>query len=192
MIPRIAASKLVSTAILAILAVSIVAMLDGGFTASWLGLAPERIWHGQLWRLVTWVVLQPAPWGLVVTCLAIYKFGGELAPRWGERRLRRFALHVVLAGGVVATLGALVSDSAWLVCRGGGWAITDALVIAWARQYPVAVLRLYGLVELSGPRLVWATVAITSLYALACGPATVGPELVACFGAALYPRKWLV
>jgi len=33
----------------------------------------------------------------------------------------------------------------------------------------------YGLVELSGPRLVWATVAITSLYALACG-ATVGPS----------------
>ena len=41
---------------------------------------------------------------LIFTCVAIYHFGGELSYRWGERRLRRFAIELVLAAGVVTCL----------------------------------------------------------------------------------------
>ena len=191
MLPRIGASKLVSTSIWIVLVASIVSLLDGGWLADLLALQPERVFHGHVWRVVTWPIIAGGPMGIVATCLSIYKFGGELAPRWGERRLRRFMLHLVLAAGVLTTLGALLSDHAWNMSRTGGWAISDALVIAWARQYPTATLRLYGLIELHGKQLIWFTAGVTGLIAIATSPFMMMPEIVACLLAAYYPRSWL-
>ena len=43
----------------------------------------------------------------------------------------------VLGGAaVVTTLLGLISRDAWTLYQLGGWAVGDALVIAWARQYP--------------------------------------------------------
>ncbi len=191
MLPRIGSSKLVSTWILVTLAASVIAMLDGGMLESWTALEPERIWHGQIWRIVTWPLVEIGPWGLVMTCASIYKFGGELAPRWGDLRLRRFALQIVIAGGIITSLFALVSDHAWQMRRSGGWAISDALLIAWARQYPTSTIRLYGFLELGGKMLIGATVGLMVLIAVSSSPFLVIPELVACIGAAYYPRAWL-
>lgn len=192
MLPRIGASKLVSAWLVALIAASLVAMVDGGWLASWTALAPRRILRGEVWRLVTWALVEDDPYSLLLTCFCIYRFAGELAPRWGDRRLRRFALHIILASAAVTTLLALVSRDALFVFRTAGWAIGDALTIAWARQYPTARLRIYGLVELGGQRLVLITIAITTIYAIAAGPFVMLPELVACFAAAYYPRAWLV
>lgn len=190
-LPRFGSSKLVSTWILVTLAMSIVALIDGGWIEDRAALAPERILHGELWRLLTWPLVEPSPIGLAITCVSIWKFGGDLAARWGDRRLRRYMIHLVVAGGVVATLGALLSDHAWNMHRCGGWVVGDALVIAWARQYPDATLRLYyGMLELGGQRLVWFTLGFTCLVALASSPFVMAPEIVACVGAAYYPRDW--
>jgi membrane associated rhomboid family serine protease len=191
MLPRIGSSKVVSTWITITLAASILAMLDGGWIVHWTALEPDLIWRGQIWRVVTWALVEVGPMAIVLTCLSIYKFGGELAPRWGERRLRRFALQIIVAAGVLTALGALVSDHAWQMRRCGGWAVSDALVIAWARQYPTATLRLYGLIELSGRQLIGFTVGVTVLFAIATSPFVMMPELVACLAAAMYPRTWL-
>src|ERR1700733_3537821 len=78
-------------------AASIIAALDGGWLVHWASLWPARIWRGEVWRLVTWPFIETGPLGVIVTCIAIYKFGGELAFRWGERRLRRFAIEVIAA-----------------------------------------------------------------------------------------------
>ena len=191
MLPRIGSSKLVSTWILITLGASIVSMLDGGWLASWTSLAPREIWRGQLWRLVTWSIVELGPYGLVMTLVSIYKFGGELAPRWGDHRLRRFGLHLVIAAGVITAIGALVSSRAWHMSRCGGWALGEALVIAWARQYPTAQLRLWSVLVLSGKQLVWVTAGFAILLAIANGPFVMAPELVCCLGAAYYPRAWL-
>ncbi len=137
-------------------------------------------------------VARVGPLGLILTCASIYKFGGELAPRWGDRRLRRFALQIVIAGGVAATLCGLISEGAWHSYRPGGWAISDALIIAWARQYPTSSIRLYGLLDLNGRQLVGFTIGVTLLFAIATNPLLMAPELVACLGAAYYPRAWLM
>jgi membrane associated rhomboid family serine protease len=146
--------------------------------------------HGELWRLVTWPLIEHSPLQLIFTCAAIYKFGGELAIRWGDRRLRRFALEIVVAAGVITCLLALVTGSGYLV-RTGGWALTDALVIAWARQFPNATIVLYYVLPLHGRRLITVTLAATVLYALAYGPVWMGPELCACLLTVAYPRGLL-
>lgn len=191
MLPRLGSSKLVSGWIWVTLGASIVAALDGGWVASWTAYAPARIWRGELWRLVTWVFVEPGPVGLVLTCASIYKFGGELVPRWGERRLRRFVAEVLGGAALVTLLLALVSERVWSMYRLGGWAVCDTLVIAWARQYPDAELVLYGLLRLRGRQLIAVTIAITGIFALYRGPLVMAPELLACAAAYGYPRERL-
>jgi len=191
MLPRIGASKLISTWLLVTFGASLVSWFSGHWLAGWVALSPSEVWSGQVWRLGTWILVEAGPYGLMITLVSIYKFGGELAPRWGDRRLRRFILHIALAAGLVTVLGALVSDHAWHMSRCGGMAVGDALCIAWARQYPTSEIRVWGLLALSGTKLVWVTAGFTIMMALAYGPFVMAPELVACLGAAYYPRAWL-
>ncbi len=172
------------------LAASLIGALDGGWLAGWTALVPSRIWTGEVWRLVTWPLIERSPLQLVLTCVAIYKFGGELAYRWGDRRLRRFVLQIVIAAAaVMCVLVALTR--AYYIARLGGWAIADVLVIAWARQFPEAPLQIYGVLVLRGREIVRLTVAVAIVFAIFFGPVYMAPELVACTAAAGYPRGWL-
>ncbi|HEY3807826.1 MAG TPA: rhomboid family intramembrane serine protease [Kofleriaceae bacterium] len=171
------------------LAASIIARLDGGWLVHVLALEPHAIWRGQIWRLVTWPLVELGPMGLMMTCAAIYKLGAELATMWGERRLARFVLQIVIAAAVLASIvDAIAGAHLW---RSGGWAIGDVLVIAWARQYPDRPLLVLGMLRLHGRQLVRITVATTVLIAIFAGPVWFAPELAACAAAALYPRGWL-
>jgi membrane associated rhomboid family serine protease len=172
------------------LAASIIAALDGGWLASWAALEPSRIWHGQLWRLATWPLIEPGPMSLIFTCVAIYKFGGELAVRWGDRRLRRFMVEILLGAAVVTcVLAAIAGVSS--IRRLGGWAVGDVLAIAWARQFPDRALVLYGLLVLRGRDVVRVICGATIVFAIFIGPVHVAPELLACAAAALYPTARL-
>ncbi|HEX3760106.1 MAG TPA: hypothetical protein VHW23_15425 [Kofleriaceae bacterium] len=190
MLPRLGSSKLISTWIWITIAASIAGVLSHT-VAGWLALAPAQIWRGEVWRLVTWVFVEPGPLALILTCASVYRFGGELAPRWGEHRLRRFLIEILGGTAVATTLLALVSADVWRAHYLGGWAVGDVLVIAWARQYPDAVLPLYGLVQLSGRNLISVVLAITCVYALFVGPLAMVPELLACAAAYSYPGAWL-
>ncbi len=183
-------SKFVRTWMVVTLAASIVATLDGGWLASWAALAPARIFRGEVWRLVTWPLIEQGPLSLVFTCVAIYKFGGDLAMRWGERRLRRFIGEIVVASAVVTCVLAAVGGGASLQ-RVGGWAMTDALVIAWARQFPNETLVLYHLIRARGRELVAITLGVAIVFAIYYGPIAMAPELTACVAAAGYPRSRL-
>jgi hypothetical protein len=138
---------------------------------------------------VTWPFVELSPMSLIVTCVAIHHFGGELSARWGERRLRRFASELVLAAATATcVLDAIFHHD---IARCGGWAIADALVIAWARQFPSAILQFYGVLKLSGSEIVKLVVATSIVYAIYIGPIAMAPELVACIGAATYSTKRL-
>jgi membrane associated rhomboid family serine protease len=178
--------KLVSRWIALTLAASLVSAFAGGFLAHWTALEPARVWRGEVWRLVTWPFIETGPWQLVITCISIYKFGGELAVRWGDRRLRRFVTEILIAAAVATCLLAAITGVH--VLRVGGWAVADVLVIAWARQFPGAVLVLYGLLPLNGTNLVRITIAITVVYAIFFGIVWTTPELVACLAAATYSQ----
>lgn len=190
MLPRFGTSKLCDNAIVVVLAASVIAWLDGGFLSQWLSLAPSRVLHGQLWRLVTWPLVEHSVLQLIFTCAAIYKFGGELSVRWGDRRLRRFVLEIVIAAATITCILALVTGRGYLV-RAGGWALSDALVIAWARQFPNGTVVIYGVLALRGRQLINVTVGASVLFAIALGPVRMAPELCACLLTATYPRARL-
>jgi membrane associated rhomboid family serine protease len=189
MLPRLGSSKLISTWIWITLLASIAAAVSG--LAGWAALAPARIWRGEVWRLVTWVFVEPGALALILTCASLYKFGGELAPRWGDHRLRRFLIEILGGAAVATALLGLISTEVWHRGYLGGWAVCDVLVIAWARQYPDSVLVLYGVLQLNGRNLITGVIAITCAYAIFAGPLAMAPELLACAAAYGYPGAWL-
>jgi membrane associated rhomboid family serine protease len=191
MLPRLSSSKLVSAWIWITLIASIASAVTGGWLAGWAALAPARVWRGEVWRLVTWVFVEPGALGLIMTCASIYKFGGELAPRWGDRRLRRFLIEVLGGAALATALLAWIFPDVWRMRYLGGWAAGDALVIAWARQYHDATLALYGVVRVNGRNLIAVVVTITCVYALFRGPLAMAPELLTCAAAYWYPAARL-
>jgi membrane associated rhomboid family serine protease len=172
------------------LTASIISALDGGWLASWAALEPSSIWRGQIWRLVTWPLIESSPMSLIFTCVAIYKFGGELAIRWGDRRLRRFIVEILLAAAAVTCVLAAVTGVGH-VSRLGGWAVADVLAIAWARQFPDSALVFYGLLVLRGREIVRIICGAAIVLAIFIGPMHMAPELFACAAAAFYPTSRL-
>jgi hypothetical protein len=191
MLPRLGTSRLISTWIWITLIASIAAVIDGGFVVGWTALAPARVWRGEVWRLVTWVFVEPGPLCLITTCVCIYKFGSDLAYRWGERRFRRFLIEVLGGAAVVTVVLALVSSAAWRSYHLGGWAVSDALVIAWARQFPDSPVVIYGVIRVNGQNLIRLVIAITAVYAVFGGLFVWAPELLVCAAALWYPKARL-
>jgi membrane associated rhomboid family serine protease len=184
----VSTSRFVPGWIAASLVVSIAAAVDGGWTASWLGLVPSRVWHGEVWRLVTWALLLPRPITLIMTCLAIYRFGTPLANHLEDRRLRRFMVETVVFAAVVTCVLAFLCDRR--ETHVAGLAPMFPLVIAWARHFPTQRVALYGAVPIAGPALTGVLLGMVVLLALAFGFFELAIDLVACVAALLYPMGW--
>jgi len=181
------------------LGMSVVAVIDarmGGRLLWHLALIPEAVWRGQIWRLVTWPFILGGPLALIFTCIALYTFGTDLLIQWGGRRYLRYLGGVVLVAGVGTCLAALALPGAWEMPQLGGMVLIDAIVIAWARQFPDSPVQVYFVLLLHGRALVTFTVAVTLLFAVYFGLAWALPELLAIAAALLYmhrtPRRlWL-
>jgi membrane associated rhomboid family serine protease len=173
---------LIAGLILATLLTSVVCAVDarqGGALYHWLALVPERVWHGELWRLVTWTLVEGSALGLVFTCISLYWFGGALLSVWGPRRFARYLATIVLVAAVGTCLVSLWMSVARYLPQLAGVAVTDALVIAWAFQFPERQVRIYGILPLGGETLAHVTLWITGLFALFYGVVWFLPDLIA-------------
>jgi membrane associated rhomboid family serine protease len=174
------------------LVTSLVAAIDhhrGGDLYARLALIPEAVWHGELWRLVTWPLAYPSAWNLVATLCWLWLGGTALVATWGERRLIRFVVLIVLGAGVATSLVGLFAARAWWQPHLGGMAIGSALSIAWGLQHPRAQIRIYEVLVISGDVLAYGTLGVVALFAIFYGPYWAMPELFAAAIAFLYVRR---
>jgi membrane associated rhomboid family serine protease len=67
-------------------------------------LFPDKVLHGQIWRIITWpLVNQPGIWPLLTLVLFWY-FGRELEAQMGRNRFLWMILAMVIGAGIVAAL----------------------------------------------------------------------------------------
>lgn len=146
---------------------SISAWLDRSLMVA-AALAPEMIWRGQLWRLVTWPFPQESPFTLLFGAFMLWSFGQQLSYVWSERRFVTRVLGYVVGAGVLTTLLAFV----WPPARAphvGIWPIVNALLFAWAMIYPDRQVNIWGVLPLTGKTLGLIVVVGTVLYGIAAG-----------------------
>ncbi|HEX4451745.1 MAG TPA: DUF1751 domain-containing protein [Kofleriaceae bacterium] len=181
-------NKLVGGWIVATVALSIVASVDGGHLASSLALAPPKIWHGELWRLVTWPFVERSISSALIKAYVIYQFAGALVAAWPARKLASFVATVAVLSALATCVIALVVPSVGELERLGGWTVTALLLIATSRQSPDRELVWFGgPFRLKGKHGVLLALALTLLLVVLVGPVHVLPELCACGFAIVVP-----
>jgi membrane associated rhomboid family serine protease len=187
--PRVIAALIIVTAVVSIAAALGARNGAPGLTMAGLLVVPA-VWHGQLWRLVTWVLYETDALPLVFACLTLYWVGSDLARSWGARRFLLFYFGVAVAAAALTTLLGLVWPAVAAIPQGGSWPVLDALVVAWGLQYGHREIRLYGVARLTGRQLVWLTIGVTVLYALFRGLPAYVPHLSAELLVLGWMRAW--
>ena len=142
-------------------------------------LAPREVWRGQLWRLPSWLFVEPGPLALVFGCLFLYWFGRDLAEAWGSGRWLAIFGGVALASAVGTCLVAQVDAAVMARAYLGGWALSSSMVVAWGLWFPERVVRIYFILPIRGFWIAWLTVAVTVVYAVYAGWEGYLPELFA-------------
>ncbi len=93
---------------------------------NYLTLDPYRVLHGQIWRLVTWVLIPPSAQSIlfyVIMMMFYYQLGTSLERTWGV-----FRYNVYIFGGILYTvIGAFVT---WMIMTAvyGNAGLTGAIV----------------------------------------------------------------
>lgn len=126
--------------------------------ATFLALLPEALLLGQVWRLVTYPVVNVSIFSVLWDLLLVWSFGSEIEPRWGSRR---FAVFLLLASAAAAFLGVattwLLPDS--LFGAGSGFAPPlVALIVAWTLEGPSLPTNFFGILPMT--RLGFAAIAL--------------------------------
>ena len=131
--------------------------------------SPALVFGGQLWRMVTWVLFEQNPLGLIFAALAIYWVGNDLVRIWGP--VRFLASYFGLAAAAAGVTCALSFAWPTLDSHGfyGAWPVVSALIIAWACAFPTRKILVYFVLPLSGRNLIYATLGGTLLFALLSG-----------------------
>jgi membrane associated rhomboid family serine protease len=137
------------------------------------------VWQGEIWRLVTWVLVESDPLNLLFGGLVLYWFGRDLVDAWGARRFLVTYFAVPAVAGVLASLLSLAWPGLEAYRFAGFWVALDALVVAWGLNHPFRQILLFFAVPVSGKALVWITVGGTALFALFTGVGAFVPHLLA-------------
>ena len=127
---------------------------------NYLTLDPYLVLHGQIWRLVTWVLIPPSAQSIlfyVIMMMFYYQLGTSLERTWGV-----FRYNVYIFGGILYTvIGAFVT---WMIMTAvyGNAGLTGAIVgvqvstyyicmsifLAFAACYPNMQILLYFIIPI--------------------------------------------
>ncbi len=75
--------------------------------AQWLNLNPYDILHGQIWRLVTWMLIPPSGYNIIFLAIMLYFYysiGTALEQTWGAFRYNVY----IISGMLFTAIGAIV------------------------------------------------------------------------------------
>ncbi len=149
----------------------------------------DAILHGQLWRLVTALLLHnPAtPSHALIAMMLLFFFAAPLEAAWGTKRMVVFFLAAALIGnGLEAVAGVLPSLATPTFY--GSMALANAATVAWAFENRYQVVRIFLIVPVRplmmvGLLVLWHVALLIARQASAEG-------LVAPFGGML--AGWLL
>lgn len=110
------------------------AIAGAGNAFALFGFIPALFWqHGQVWRLVSYLIVDQVSFFTIFNLLFLYSFGRDCEQEMGRGRYAVFLGLLVLTPALIATL-------LWLAGLGGGVSgsihLAMGLVIAFATMYP--------------------------------------------------------
>ena len=136
------------------LAVWVIVMFFYADLLNWISLSRSGLLHGQIWRLVTFILVPPLtinPLYLVLNLYFLYFVGTSLENSWGSFRFTLYYL-IGMAGAILSCLV--------LGCYSSG-AILYSLFFAFACLYPDVEVLLFFILPI---KVKWLGIAAVVLY----------------------------
>ncbi|MGE5344477.1 MAG: rhomboid family intramembrane serine protease [Acidithiobacillales bacterium] len=119
---------------------------------------PERVWPGlELWRLVTYPLVNVGIISVLFGLLILWSFGSELEPEWGSGGYALFLVLAALSGGVLGVAASLLLQSPF----GSGYGLAGpltAVIVAWTLEGPSRPTNFFGVLPMT--RKVFGVIAI--------------------------------
>ncbi len=123
----------------------VLSLFAGSGTLNFLSLNIERVLHGEIWRLVTYVLL---PTGsdilLVISLLFYYWLGESLERMWGSTKFTFYYVSGTLLTALGALLAYLIDGAAFSIW--GASYVNMAMFFAYALSFPDAVVNIYFII----------------------------------------------
>lgn len=114
-------------------------------------LEPALILKGQIWRLVSWVLVPPGSFNLftLITLFFYYSIGVSMERTWGDFRYNLYVFSGLIFTVIGAFLLFVITGSQYYL---GGifstYYISMSLFLAYAATYPEMMVLLYGIFPL--------------------------------------------
>ena len=159
--PRFAVPGLMRYIVGANLVTYFLGMLSPG-GLGFLTMDPAAVLQGEIWRVVTYVLL-PTSGGiwLLISCLFYYWLGGALEQIWGSAKFTVYYLSGTLLTSLAALLTLLI-DGISLPISGAVY-VNTALFFAYALYNPDAMVRINFIIPI---RMKWVAWFEAALYAV--------------------------
>lgn len=159
--PRFGIPNLMLYIVIANAVTYILTLFAGAAALSFLEFDLYHVLHGEVWRLVTFVLLPFTyrPISLFIMLSFCYFVGGTLEREWGTAK---FTLYY-LSGMLFSVLSTVILS---LATGYYGWSLSDAyyinltMFLAFAVMYPDAQVWFYGVIPLKAKWLAWADIAL--------------------------------
>jgi membrane associated rhomboid family serine protease len=124
---------------------------------------------GRVWQLFTYTFLNPEPINLLLALLSLWLLSGQLERRWGTQRFLGFYFTTTAVAALITVAISLASPGLRGFAYFGVWPGVQALVAAYAINYPDQRINLYFVFPIQARYFIHISLGITLLYILLSG-----------------------
>lgn len=177
--PRMAIPGLIRYIVGANAAIYLLSLFAGAGTLNFLAMDPAAVLRGEIWRVLTYVLLPDSEsiW-LIVALIFYYWLGTSLERIWGSAKFTFYYVSGTLLTALAAILVYLI-DGIPLPVYGASY-VNTAMFFAYAMIYPDAMVRIFYIIPVKMKWLAWLE---GGLYALS----VIWAAVAGLWGMALMP-----
>lgn len=161
--PRLGVPGLMRYIVAANAVVYVLSLFDGsGLLLNTLAMDAYLVLHGQLWRIITYVLIPTSSsiW-LIVSLFFYYWLGETLERLWGSTKFTVYYASGMLLTALAAVAAYFIDGFSYPL-YGAGY-VNTALFMAYALTFPDAMVRLYFLIPI---KMKWLAILEAVLYAV--------------------------
>lgn len=163
--PRLGIPNLMRYIVAANAVIYILGVFDqSGLLYSTLALDAASVLHGQVWRIVTFVLLPTGgrPLGVLLSLFFYFWLGESMERLWGSTKFTVYYVSGMLLS-TLASILALFLDGFTFPLFGAGY-VNSALFFAYALTYPDAIVRVMYILPV---KMKWLAIIEAAVYVLA-------------------------
>ena len=163
--PRLGIPGLMRYIVIANAAIYIFSLFDqSGLLLSTLAMDARSLLHGQIWRIVTFVLIPTGsrPLSVLLSLFFYFWLGESMERLWGSTKFTVYYISGMLLS-VIASILALFLDGFAFPLYGAGY-VNAALFFAYALTYPEAMVRVFYIIPV---KMKWLAYIEAALYVLA-------------------------